>query len=73
LELQNDKGELTDRCRELEAQNGKIKSLNDEIIKTLIECPDYVWLHAHNGKAKHIYLQSVIDIINEKFEEIKEK
>ena len=50
----------------------KIEYLNEEIIKALNECLDYEWLHAHNGKAKYLYLQSVIDIVNEKFREIKE-
>ena len=45
----------------------KIEYLNEEIIKALNECLDYEWLHAHNGKAKYLYLQSVIDIVNEKF------
>ncbi len=49
------------------------KELNEEIIKALKETLDYEWLPAHNGKAKYLYLQTVIDIINEKFEEIKEK
>lgn len=73
VELQNDKGDLTDRCRELEAQIEKIKCLNEEIIKALKECPDSAWLVAHNGRARYVYLQSVIDIVNEKFEDIKEK
>ena len=47
------------------------KELNEEIIKALYECLDYEWLHAHNGKAKYLYLQTVVDIVNEKFEEIK--
>lgn len=51
----------------------KIKCLNEEIIKALNECLDYEWLPAHNGKAKYLYLQTVIDIVNEKFEGIKEK
>lgn len=58
--------------KELKEQIKEMKSLKEEIITALKECPDYVWLHAHNGKAKHTYLQSVIDIVNEKFEEIKE-
>ena len=73
LELQNDKGDLTDRCRELEQQIEKMKCLNEEIVKALKESFDYEWLPAHNGKAKYIYLQTVIDIVNEKFKEIKEK
>lgn len=73
VELQNDKGDLTDRCRELEAQIEKIKCLNEEIIKALKECPDSAWLVAHNGRTRYVYLQSVIDIVNEKFEDIKEK
>lgn len=104
LQLQKDKGNLTDRVRELEqqieqakkdkvvehfesygqcrdsrriaeleAQIEKMKCLNEEIIKALNECLDYEWLHAHNGKAKYLYLQTVIDIVNEKFKEIKEK
>ena len=71
--LQKQNGELTDKVKELEAQIEKIKCLNEEIIKALNECLDYEWLHAHNGKAKYLYLQTVIDIVNEKFEEIKEK
>lgn len=47
----------------------KAKSLNKEIIKALNECLDYEWLPAHNGKAKYLYLQTVIDIVNEKFKE----
>jgi hypothetical protein len=61
------------KIADLEAQIEKTKSLNKEIIKALIECLDYEWLPAHNGKAKYLYLQTVIDIVNEKFEEIKEK
>lgn len=61
------------RVTELETQIEKMKCLNEEIIKALNECLDYEWLHAHNGKAKYLYLQTVIDIVNEKFEEIKEK
>lgn len=72
LELQADKGRLIDKVKELEAQIEKMKCLNEEIIKALNECLDYEWLHAHNGKAKYLYLQTVIDIVNEKFEEIKE-
>lgn len=49
------------------------KDLKEEIIKALKESFDYVWLPAHNGKAKFVYLQTVIDIVIEKFEEIKEK
>lgn len=60
------------RIEKLEAQIEKKKCLNEEIIKALNECLDYEWLHAHNGKAKYLYLQTVIDIVNEKFEEIKE-
>ena len=63
---------LENRIEDLETRIEKTKCLNEEIIKALKECPDYVWLHAHNGKAKHVYLQSIIDIVNEKFEEIKE-
>ena len=61
------------RIAELEAQIEKMKSLNDKIVKSLNDCLDYEWLPAHNGKAKYLYLQTVIDIVNEKFEEIKEK
>ena len=61
------------RIAELEAQIEKMKCCKDEIIKALKETLDYEWLHAHNGKAKYLYLQTVIDIVNEKFEEIKEK
>ena len=64
--------EIIARIEDLETRIEKTKCLNEEIIKALKECPDYVWLHAHNGKAKHVYLQSIIDIVNEKFEEIKE-
>ena len=71
--LQQQNGELTDKVRELEAQIEKMKCLNEEIIKALKESNDYEWLHAHNGQAKYMYLQTVIDIVNEKFEEIKEK
>ena len=71
--LQKQNGELTDKVREFEAQIEKMKCLKEEIIKALNECLDYEWLHAHNGKAKYLYLQTVIDIVNEKFEEIKEK
>jgi DNA-binding ferritin-like protein (Dps family) len=58
---------------ELEAQVEKTNCLKEEIITALKECQDYAWLHAHNGWAKYVYLQSVIDIVNEKFGEIKEK
>ena len=61
------------RIAELEAQIERMKSCKEEIIKALKESFDYQWLPAHNGKAKFIYLQTVIDIVNEKFEEIKEK
>ena len=61
------------RVAELEAQIEKMKCLNEEIIKALKETYDYQWLPAHNGKAKFIYLQTVIDIVNEKFKEIEEK
>ena len=71
--LQKQNGELTDKVRELEAQIEKMKCVNEEIKKALNECLDYEWLPAHNGKAKYLYLQTVIDIVNEKFEEIKEK
>lgn len=47
------------------------KDLKEEILKALKESFDYQWLPAHNGKAKYIYLQTVIDIIIEKFEEMK--
>ena len=63
----------TEATKELEAQIEKMKCLNEEIIKALKETLDYEWLHAHNGKAKYLYLQTVIDIVNEKFKEIKEK
>ena len=59
--------------KENAAQIEKTKCLNEEIIKSLRETLDYEWLPAHNGKAKYLYLQTVIDIVNEKFEEIKEK
>ena len=59
--------------RELKEQIEKMKCLNEEIIKALKESCEYEWLPAHNGKAKYLYLQTVIDIVNEKFEEIKEK
>ena len=55
------------------AEIEKMKCLNEEIIKALKESNDYEWLLAHNGQAKYMYLQTVIDIVNEKFEEIKEK
>lgn len=58
---------------ELEAQIEKMKCCKEEIIKALKETLDYEWLHAHNGKAKYVYLQTVIDVVNEKFKEIKEK
>lgn len=45
------------------------EEIRQEIIKALKECLDYEWLHAHNGKAKYIYLQTVLDIVNEKFNE----
>lgn len=45
------------------------KELKEEIIKALKETFDYAWLPAHNGKAKFVYLQTVIDIVIEKFEE----
>lgn len=73
IELQKDKGNLTDKVRELEQQIEKMKCCKEEIIKALKETLDYEWLHAHNGKAKYLYLQTVIDIVNEKFKEIKEK
>lgn len=73
VELQNDKGDLTDRCKKLEAQIEKMKCLDEEIIKALKESEDCAWLHCHNGKAKYLYLQSAIDIVRDKFEEIKEK
>ena len=50
----------------------KMKSCKEEILKALKESFDYQWLPAHNGKAKYLYLQTVIDIVNEKFEEIEE-
>lgn len=68
--------ELKQRIRENQSlceQIEKMKCLNEEIIRALNECLDYEWLHAHNGKAKYLYLQTVIDIVNEKFKEIKEK
>lgn len=61
------------RIAELEAQIEKMKCCKEEIIKALKETLDYEWLHAHNGKAKYLYLQTVIDIVNDKFKEIKEK
>lgn len=64
---------LKNRIAELEAQIENMKCCGNEIIKALKESNDYEWLHAHNGKAKYLYLQTVIDIVNEKFEEIKEK
>jgi hypothetical protein len=73
LQLQKDKGNLTDENNELKAQIEKMKCCKEEIIKALKETFDYEWLPAHNGKAKYLYLQTVIDIVNEKFEEIKEK
>lgn len=72
LQLQKDKGNLIDEVRELQQQIEKIECLKEEILKALKESFDYQWLPAHNGKAKFIYLQTVIDIVNEKFEEIKE-
>jgi len=61
------------RIAELEAQIEKMKCCKEEIIKALKETLDYEWLHAHNGKAKYVYLQTVIDVVNEKFKEVKEK
>ena len=58
--------------KELEAQIEKMKCCKEEILKALKESFDYQWLPAHNGKAKYLYLQTVIDIVNEKFEEITE-
>ncbi len=71
--LQEENKLLFKHVQELKAQFGKIQCLNEEIIKALNECLDYEWLHAHNGKAKYLYLQAVIDIVNDKFKEIKEK
>lgn len=61
------------RIEELETQIEKMKSLEGEIINVLKESEDCAWLHAHNGKAKYLYLQSAIDVVRDKFEEIKEK
>lgn len=60
------------RLKELEEQIWKTMHLNEEIIKALKECSDYEWLPCHNGKAKYIYLQTVIDIVNEQFNGVKE-
>lgn len=51
----------------------KMRGLNEEIIKALKESEDCAWLYAHNGKAKYLYLQSAIDLVRDKFEELREK
>lgn len=61
------------RIAVLEAQIEKMKCLDEEIIKALKESEDCAWLLCHNGKAKYIYLQSAIDIVHDKFEELREK
>ena len=61
---------------QLQIENGKLKeqiekmrSLKDVIIKAVREDnSDCVWEHAHNGKAKYIYAETVVDIINDKWE-----
>lgn len=64
---------MSDHNEQLRELIQKMKCCKEEIIKALKECLDYEWLHAHNGQAKYLYLGTVIDIVNEKFEEIKEK
>jgi hypothetical protein len=55
---------------DLEKQIEKMNSLKEIIIKAIREDnSDCVWEHAHNGKAKYIYAESVIDIINDKWEQ----
>lgn len=71
--LQTDVAYYTQKLERVLADLGKLNYLNDEIVKELKENEDCVWLHSHNGKAKYLYLQSAIDIVNDKFEELKEK
>lgn len=62
---------MSDNNEQLREQIEKMKCCKEEILKELKETLDYEWLPAHNGKAKYVYLQTVIDIVVEKFEEIK--
>lgn len=59
--------------KEKEKLKTQIVECREEIIKALKECTDVEWLPAHNGNAKYVYLQSVLDIVNEKFERMKEE
>jgi len=71
--LKVDVAYYTQKLERVLADLSKLNYLNDEIVKELKENEDCVWLHSHNGKAKYLYLQSAIDIVNDKFEELKEK
>ena len=73
VQLKAENIELKTEIKILKAQTEKMKFLNEEIIKSLKETLDYERLPTHNGKAKYLYLQTVIDIVNEKLEKIKEK
>ena len=52
LELQKDKGELIDRCRELEAQIAKMKSQYDYAFNQLCESREIVCLMLSQYKNK---------------------
>ena len=71
--LQTDVEYYTQKLEKVLSDLSKMKCLEEEIIKALKKCPYYEWSPAHNGEAKHIYLQSAIAIVHDKFEEVKEK
>ena len=71
--LKVDVAYYTQKLERVLADLGKLTYFNDEIVKELKETEVCVWLRSHNGKAKYLYLQSAIDIVNDKFEGLKEK
>lgn len=73
MKLKVDVEYYTQKLERVLSDIDKIKGLDAEIIKALKENEDCAWLHAHNGKAKYLYLQSAIDMVRDKFEELREK
>lgn len=58
----------------LEVQIEQINSLKEEIIEALRSCLSHKRILTSRGAAKFLYLQTVIDIVDEKFDKfIKSK
>ena len=66
LAIENDN--LIKGINYLKAQIEKMKCCKEEILNAIKNETDCEWLKAHNGVAKYIYTQTVIDIINKNWE-----